>query len=153
MASLKEAFTPSDENLYCWFSPSVSDGDLGRKVTDKAGVKHTHIGFGIIADTKTGALYQYNQGSHKLEEKPPGADWELAATLPRNSALLVMTGFGEITPYGVSYCEERGLPVTAENLIAQVANFREPKTPPGYTPEPLDLRKLKSSKNSAPPKG
>jgi len=136
--------------MYVWFSKDVTDKLAGTGITGLDGIERIHKGFGVVLDLESDKLYQSTQGTPGPTPPFARADLQLVAVFenPQNNAVAV-DAFGQITPLGEQFCDRHKIPATAESLISHVENFYTPRPPAGYTPPPVDMRKL--YKPSTPP--
>lgn len=127
------------------FSKELANRQVGETIIGLDGIARIHIGFAIGIDKSSGTLFQYTHCAGHLEPSRPETDATLAASIDvsRDNVIVALSGFGEIQPVGVRYCEQRGLSPTAESLISQTKGFYLPKRPAGHVPAVFNLKELK----------
>ena len=128
-----------------WFSKELANRRVGDTIIGPDGIGQIDIGFAMGIDKNSGSLFQYTHCTEGLEPGGPEIDGTLVASLDvsLDKVIVALSGFGEITPLGIQYCEQRGLPPTAESLMSQTKGFYQPQRPAGYVPAVFDIRKLR----------
>lgn len=130
--------------IYLWFSRSTADANAGTTLIDLDGVAHIDKGYGIVLDPQAGKLYQSVYGERDITAVPQGADVEMVAAfeMPADENIVVVDGFGNLTPLGEKFCTQRGLVVSADSVISQVSGFYAPTISPDAEDRVVDLRDL-----------
>lgn len=130
--------------IYLWFSRSTADSNAGTTLIDLNGVAHIDRGYGIVLDPAADKLYQSVYGEQDIAAVPQGGDVEMVAAfdLPADENIVVVDGFGNLTPLGERVCLQRGLAVSVDSIISQVSGFYAPKIAPDAADRVVDLRDL-----------